>query len=252
MTDLLHARIEGPADAQALVLLGSLGSTLDMWEPNLPALAERFHVVRMDNLGHGRSPAPAGPYSMKGLADTALATLDALGLDRVAWCGLSLGGMVGMYVASEHPERISSLALCCTTAYFADKEPWRQRIATVNADGTGAIAATVASRWFTADWAEAHPEVRDRAVGWIGDTSDAGYAASCEAIVAWDHRDRLPAIEAPTLVLGGADDLATPVDPHAELLAARIPGARLEIVPGGHVATYESAEKANRLLLEHF
>jgi 3-oxoadipate enol-lactonase len=188
---------------------------------------------------------------MPSLAETVLATLDDLGLGRVAWCGLSLGGMIGMYLASEHPDRISTLALCCTTSHFEDKEPWRQRIETVRAEGTGAIAATVVSRWFTPDWAEAHPEVVQRAVGWIGDTPDAGYAASCEAIVAWDHRDRLPAVAAPTLVLGGTDDFATPVDPHARLLAEHIPGARLEIVPGGHVATYQSAEQTNRLLLEH-
>ncbi|GAA4541779.1 3-oxoadipate enol-lactonase [Pseudonocardia xishanensis] len=251
MSDLLHSRIDGPDDAPPLVLLGSLGSTLAMWEPNVSALAARFRVVRLDNLGHGGSPVPAGPYSMAGLADAALATLDSLGLDRVSWAGLSLGGMVGMYLAAEHPERISALALCCTTAYFPDKTPWLQRIETVREQGTGAIAEPVAARWFTPEWSAEHPDVLKTAVGWIAGISDAGYAASCEAIVEWDHRERLSAIQAPTLVLGGADDLATPVDPHARTLADGIPGARLEIVPGGHVATFESAEAANRLLLEH-
>ena len=251
MTDLLHSRIDGPADAPPLVLLGSLGSTLDMWEPNVAALAERFRVVRLDNLGHGGSPVPEGPYTIAGLARTALATLDSLGLDRVAWAGFSLGGMIGMYLGSEHPERLSALALCCTTPYFADKTPWRQRIETVREQGTGAIADAVAARWFSPDWAAGHPDVVKDAVGWIAGTSDAGYAASCEAIVDWDHRDRLSAVAVPTLVLAGADDQATPVDPHSRTLVDGIPGARLEVVPGGHVATFESAEAANRLLLEH-
>lgn len=251
MTDLLHARVDGSDDSPPLVLLGSLGSTLDMWEPNVAGLAERFRVVRLDNLGHGGSPVPPGPYTIGGLADTALATLDALDLDRVAWAGLSLGGMIGMYLAAEHPERISALALCCTSAYFPDKDPWRQRIATVREQGTGAIADAVAARWFSPDWSATHPDVVKTAVGWIAGTSDAGYAASCEALVDWDHRSRLASISAPTLVLGGADDLATPVDPHSRTLVEGIPGARLEIVPGGHVATYQSAEAANRLLLGH-
>lgn len=254
MTALLHHRIDGPesdAAAPTLVLLGSLGSTLEMWEPNVPALAEHFRVIRLDNLGHGGSPVPDGPYSIAGLAESALATLDDLGVDRFAWCGLSLGAMIGMYLGSEHGDRVSRLALCCTTAYFEDKGPWRQRIESVREKGTGAIAEAVAERWFTPDWAAAHPAVLTRAAGWIAGTSDAGYAASCAAIVDWDHRDRLQAVTPPTLVIGGADDLATPIVPHSRTLAESIPGARLEVIPGGHVATWQSAEEANRLLLEH-
>lgn len=251
MTDLLHTRTDGPDSAPALVLLGSLGSTLDMWEPNLPALTGHFRVVRMDHLGHGGSPAPAGPYTMASLAESVLATLDALGLERVAWCGLSLGGMIGMYVGSEHPGRISRLALCCTTAYFPDKTLWRDRIASVGESGTGSIAKAVVSRWFTEDWAATHPDVVARAEGWVTDTPDEGYRACAQAIEAWDHRERLTAVTAPTLVLGGADDLATPVEPHSRTLAARIPGARLQVIPGGHLATMQSAGEADRILLEH-
>lgn len=251
MTDLLHHRIDGPDSAPPLVMLGSLGSTLEMWEPNVPTLAEHFRVIRLDNLGHGGSPAPAGPYTMSGLADTALATLDALGVERFAWCGLSLGGMVGMYLGSEHGDRVSRLVLCCTTAYFEDKAPWRQRIETVGEHGTETIAQAVSARWFTPDWAAANPDAAGRAAGWIAGTDDAGYAASCAAIVDWDHRERLSAVTPPTLVIGGADDLATPVEPHQHTLAEGIPGAHLEVIPGGHVATFESAAEANRLLVEH-
>ncbi|GAA1857070.1 3-oxoadipate enol-lactonase [Pseudonocardia ailaonensis] len=251
MSEILHSRVDGPADGPPLVLLGSLGSTIEMWEPNLPVLAERFRVVRLDHLGHGGSPAPEGPYTMARLADAALATLDSLGLERVAWCGLSLGGMVGLYLGSERPERISRLALCCTSSYFPDRTAWPTRIAGVEADGTGGLAAAIVEKWFTPDWAAAHPAEVARAVGWVADSPDDGYLACCRAIEAWDHRDRLGAVTAPTLVLGGESDRSTPVEPHSRTIAAGIPGARLEVVRGAHLATIENPEETNRLLLEH-
>jgi 3-oxoadipate enol-lactonase len=251
MTDLLHTRTDGPEDGPVLVMLGSLGSTLDMWEPNVPALAEHFRVVRMDHLGHGASPDPAGPYTMQMLAEAVLATLDALGVDRVHWCGLSLGGMVGMYLGSEHPDRIARLVLCCTSSNFPDPSIWRQRIEAVKAGGTAGIAPGVVERWFTPEWAEKHPDVVGRAVGWVSDTPDDGYIACCEAIEVWDHRDRLGAVTAPTLVIAGDKDKPTPVEPHARTIADGIPGAHLEVLHGGHLATMQSAEETNRLLLEH-
>jgi 3-oxoadipate enol-lactonase len=188
---------------------------------------------------------------MASLADDARALLDDLGLTRVHWCGLSLGAMVGMYLASEFPERIDRLVLCCTSAHFPDPATWHERIAAVSAGGTASIAATVVERWFTPEWAAAHPEIVAEARAMVAGTSDEGYRGCCAALAVWDHRDRLSAITAPTLVVAGADDLATPVDPHARTLADGIPGARLEIVPGAHLATIESAAAVNRLLLAH-
>jgi 3-oxoadipate enol-lactonase len=247
----LHHVVEGPPDAPVLVLAGSLGSTLEMWRPQLPALAERFRVVRIDHRGHGGSPVPDGPYVMADLAGDVLALLDALGLERVAWCGLSLGGMVGMHLASESPERLSSLTLCCTTAHFPDPTPWRDRIVAVRAGGTAPIAAAVAERWFTPDWASAHPEVMAEAVDMIAGTPDAGYLGCCQAIEVWDHRDRLPAIGLPTLVIAGSGDLATPVEPHARTIADGIPGARLVVLDGAHLTTVERAAEATPLIAEH-
>jgi 3-oxoadipate enol-lactonase len=247
----LHHVDEGPRDAPVLVLSGSLGSTLQMWRPQLPALTERFRVVRVDHRGHGGSPVPDGPYAMADLAGDVLALLDSLGLERVAWCGLSLGGMVGMHLATEAPERLSSLVLCCTTAHFPDPTPWRDRIAAVRDRGTAPIAAAVAERWFTPDWAAAHPEVMAEAVEMITDTPDAGYLGCCQAIEAWDHRHRLPAIQLPTLVIAGSGDLATPVEPHARTLVDAIPGARLEVLEAAHLATIERAAEATPLIAEH-
>ncbi|MDT7578774.1 MAG: 3-oxoadipate enol-lactonase [Pseudonocardiales bacterium] len=251
MTVALHHVSDGPADGPVLVMAGSLGSTTEMWRPQLPALAEHFRVVRIDLRGHGGSPATAGPYEMDALADDVLALLDRLDLRRVHWCGLSLGAMVGMYLASETPERIDRLALCCTSAYFPDPGVWRERILSVDALGTAGIATAVVARWFTAGWAAEHPDAVAEAEAMVASISDEGYSGCCAALAVWDHRDRLPAITAPTLVVAGADDPATPVEPHATTLAAGIPGARLEVVPGGHLATIESAETVNALLLAH-
>lgn len=247
----LHAVTDGPADAPVLVLSGSLGSTVDMWRPQLPALTERFRVVRIDLRGHGGSPAPDGPYKVGELAGDVLALLDDLGLDRVDWCGLSLGAMVGMHLASEAPERIGRLALCCTSAHFPDPTSWHDRIAAVAAGGTASVAAPVVARWFSPGWAAEHPDVVAESEAMVAGTSDAGYAGCCAALTVWDHRDRLPAISAPTLVIAGADDLATPAEPHARTIVDGIPGARLEVVPGGHLATIESADAVDRLLVEH-
>jgi 3-oxoadipate enol-lactonase len=251
VTVALHHVSDGPADAPVLVMAGSLGSTTEMWRPQVPALAEHFRVVRIDLRGHGGSPAAAGPYRMDELADDVLALLDRLELHRVHWCGLSLGAMVGMYLASEAPERIDRLALCCTSAHFPDNTVWHDRIAAVAEQGTAGIAPAVVGRWFTPGWAAQHPDAVAEAEAMVASISDEGYSGCCAALAVWDHRDRLPAITAPTLVVAGADDPATPVEPHAVTLAAGIPGARLEVVPGAHLATIESAETVNALLLEH-
>lgn len=251
MTVALHHVDEGPRDAPVLVLNGSLGSTVEMWRPQVAALSERFRVIRVDHRGHGGSPAPDGPYRIADLAGDVLALLDSLGLDRVAWCGLSMGGMVGMYLGSEAPQRLSSLTLCCTSAYFPDPQPWRDRITAVAAGGTGPIADAVVSRWFTPSWAAAHPDAVAEATTMVSDTTDAGYLACCQAIEVWDHRDRLPAVTVPTLVIAGDDDPATPVEPHARTLVQSIPGARLEVLGGSHLATIECHEAATALIGAH-
>ncbi|MFC4946920.1 3-oxoadipate enol-lactonase [Pseudonocardia sp. GCM10023141] len=247
----LHHVDEGPRDAPVLVLSGSLGSTVEMWRPQVPRLSEKFRLIRIDHRGHGGSPNPPGPYRVADLAGDVISLLDDLGVDRVAWCGLSLGGMIGMYLGSEAPERLTSLTLCCTSAHFPDPSSWTGRIAAVKSGGTGSIAEAVVARWFTPDWAAAHPEVVAEAVAMVTDTPDDGYIACCEALRAWDHRDRLAAVAVPTLVIAGTGDLATPVDPHSETLVKNIAGSRLEVLDGAHLATVEQAAAATRLIGAH-
>jgi 3-oxoadipate enol-lactonase len=247
----LHHIDEGPRDAPVLVLAGSLGSTLEMWRPQVAPLTERFRVIRIDHRGHGHSPVPPGPYRIADLAEDVLALLDGLGLERVAWCGLSMGGMIGMHLGSEAPERIESLALCCTTSNFPDTTIWKERIAAVSSDGTASLAEGIVSRWFTPDWAATHPDVVAEAASWVAATPDDGYIACCQALEVWDHRDRLGVITAPTLVIAGAADPSTPVEPHARTLADGIPGARLEVLDAAHLATIEAADTATALIAEH-
>jgi 3-oxoadipate enol-lactonase len=185
---------------------------------------------------------------MADLAGDALALLDSLGIDRVAWCGLSMGGCVGMYLASEAPERINRLTLCCTSSYWPDPSAWSDRIAAVGSGGTGPIAEAVVSRWFTPAFAAAHPDVVADAVAQVTGTPDDGYVGCCEALRVFDHRDRLGAITAPTLVIAGSADPSTPVEPHARTIVDGIPGARLEVLDAAHLATIERSEQATELI----
>lgn len=255
MTVVLHHVVDGPteidaADAPVLVLAGSLGSTLQMWRPNVDELARRLRVIRVDHRGHGGSPVVDGDYTMAELAGDVLATLDSLGVDRFHFCGLSLGGMIGMYLGSEHADRVRSLTLCCTTAFFEDKEPWLARIEAVEQGGTEPLAPTIVQRWYTAEFAATHPDIVAESEAAVAGTSDVGYRGCCTAIVGWDHRERLAEIIAPTLVIGGDADPATPVEPHSRTIAAGVPGAQLEVLAGAHLVTVERAEEATRLILE--
>jgi 3-oxoadipate enol-lactonase len=251
MTVDLHHVDEGPRDAPVLMLSGSLGSTLEMWRPQVGPLTERFRVIRVDHRGHGGSPVPPGPYRIADLAGDVLALLDRLGLQRVSWCGLSMGGMVGMYLASTTPDRISTLTLCCTTACFPDTTVWKERIAAVSASGTAPLAEGIVSRWFTPEWAAEHPDAVAEAAAMVAGTSDEGYVACCQAIQAWDHRDQLGSIAAPTLVIAGSADPSTPVEPHARTIVNGIPTARLEVLDAAHLATIEAADEATALIAEH-
>jgi 3-oxoadipate enol-lactonase len=247
----VYHELTGSPDSPVLVLAGPLGSTLDIWQPHIEALAEQFQVLRYDHRGHGRSPVPNGFYAIQDLALDVLALLDRLSIERAAFCGLSLGGMVGIWLAARAPQRLSSLVLCSTTAHYADHGPFIERAAAVRWLGTGDIAADVVAGWFTSEWAAAHPEVVEQCIQMITKTSDDGYVECCSAIAGWDGRRLLGRIQAPTLVIGGSQDRGTPVTPHAKTLAAGIYRAKLEILDGAHLAVIEQADRANRLIAKH-
>ena len=242
--------MDGPAGAPVLVLGNSLGTTVAMWEPQLPALTGRFRVVRYDHRGHGGSPVPDGPYSLAELGGDVLALLDTLGLARVHLGGLSLGGMVAMWVAAHAPERVDRLALLCTSARLGPPEMWARRAETVVSQGVVAIADVIVGRWFTPAFAASSPDVVVWARKLLTGTPAGGYAACCAAVQTMDLVPALGSITAPTLVIAGAEDPATPPE-HARAIAAGISGARLEIVPAAaHLANVEQPGAVTRLLLD--
>jgi 3-oxoadipate enol-lactonase len=240
--------LDGPSDAPVLVLPSSLGTTRELWEPQLEPFGRSFRLLRYEHRGHGLSPAPPGPYTVAELARDALALLDGLGLDRVAWCGLSLGGMVGMWLGAHAPERLRSIVLACTSAHVGAPEAYRERAALVRERGLEPVADAVLSRWFTAG-ADAGLVARFRQI--LLAMPPEGYAASCDALAAWDFRDELPDVRVATLVLAGGEDTATPAA-DTDLLAERIPGARLAVLEGApHLANLERPDAFAAAALAH-
>ncbi|HEY6798473.1 MAG TPA: 3-oxoadipate enol-lactonase [Kineosporiaceae bacterium] len=251
MSASLGYRVDGPRDAPVLVLGSSVGTDLRMWEPQLPALARHFRVVRYDHRGHGASEVPAGPYSIADLAGDVLALLDHLGVPRAHLGGLSLGGMVAMWLAAHAPARVDRVAVFCTSAHLPPAQGWLDRAAAVRAGGTAAVADAVTARWFTAAFAGAHPDVLAAHRAMLVSQPADGYAACCEAIAGMDLRGALPGVRAPTLVVAARDDPATP-EPHARVIAERIgAAARVELVDGAHLATVESPQACTELIVKH-
>ncbi len=241
----LHHDVAGRPDGPALVIGSSLGTTFHMWDPQFDALAQRFRVIRYDHLGHGVSAVPPGPYTVRQLADNVLSLVDELGIDRFHYLGLSLGGMVGMEIASRVPERVDRLALVCTSAYLPPASGWRDRAATVREHGTASISEGAIGRWFTPAFTGTEPYT-----AMLAATPDEGYAACCEAIAAMDLRSVIGKITAATMVIVGDADPATPPD-HGRLIAATVRGARFEQVAAAHLANVERPADVTALLLDH-
>lgn len=251
MSVALHYSVDGPEDAPVVLFGSSLGTTGAMWQPQVAELSREFRLVRFDHRGHGKSPVPPGPYSIADLGGDVVALLDTLGVEKASYAGLSLGGMVGMWLAANAPDRIDRLALLCTSAQLGPASNWETRAATVRADGMAAIADAVVARWFTDEFHQNRADVVAEFRAMLTSTDRHGYAACCEAIGAMDLRDELPRITAPTLVVAAAADTSTPV-PHAEEIVRRIPDAVLAVVDdAAHIANVEQPERVTTLLAHH-
>jgi 3-oxoadipate enol-lactonase len=238
----LHHRLEGEGD-RVVVLAGSLGSTLEMWDDQVPALADRFRVLRYDHPGHGGSQL-LYVRSVEGLAQEVVALLEELGLDRISFCGLSLGGAVGMHLALDAPDRLERLVLCSTSMRFATPEFWDERTRVVREQGVEAIADVVLERWFTPEFGNVR---RYREM--LASTPAEGYARCCEALREWDVRGKLGDVRIPTLVVAGADDPSTPLG-DLEAIAAEIPGAKLVVIEDArHLTNVERADEFNAAVL---
>ncbi|OBS10969.1 3-oxoadipate enol-lactonase [Acidihalobacter prosperus] len=245
----LHYRLEGPVDAPVLVLSNSLGAALEMWQPQMAALSERFRVLRYDTRGHGRSSVPPGPYSIERLGHDVLGLLDALDIERAHFCGLSMGGMTGIWLGIHAAERLERLVLCNTAARLGDADGWNARIREVGEGGMNALVGATMERWFTAAF-RAHARAECTAIQAMFNATDpAGYAACCAAIRDMDQRAGLGRIGTPTLLIGGEQDPVTPPECTHELVAA-IPGASLAMLDAAHLSNVEAAAAFTRSVIE--
>jgi 3-oxoadipate enol-lactonase len=243
----LHYRLDGPEAAPVLVLSNSLGTNLDMWEPQMAALVQTYRVLRYDTRGHGQSGLPAAPYQVDRLGKDVLALMDGLKIDKAMFCGLSMGGMTGMWLGVNAPQRFSKLVLCNTAAKIGTPEVWNSRIAAVEQGGTAVVVPGVIQRWFTEGFIKAQPAVVDRIAAMLLATPAAGYNAACGAVRDMDQRESIAAIRLPTLVIAGTHDLSTPAA-DGKAVADKIPGARYAEFAAAHLSNVEVPDEFTKTL----
>jgi 3-oxoadipate enol-lactonase len=243
----IHYEISGNPDGPWLMFSNSLGTDLAMWDAQEKAFGGKYRILRYDQRGHGQSEAPAVDYTYDQLGGDVLAVMDAAGADKVLFCGLSMGGVTGMWLGINAPQRFGKLALCNTGAQIGDSGTWQQRIDTVLSSGMGSIAEAVVDRWFTRRFQEADPAAVDRIRTMILATPAAGYAGCCAALRDIDLREAIKAIDLPTLIIAGKHDPATPID-LAEAIQASIKGSHLAVLDAAHLSNIEQEADFNEAL----
>lgn len=242
-------RFDGPEDAPVLLLSNSLGTTMEMWAPQMAAFTQRFRVLRYDSRGHGQSGSPAGAYSMDRLGRDAVQLLDALGQERVDFCGLSKGGMVGQWLGVRAPERIGKLILANTSAYMGPPSGWQSRIEGVLREGMAPLAEASIARWFTPDFPAQAPEAIAPIREMLLACDPQGYAGCCAAIRDMDLRPTAPLITPPTLVIAGSQDPSTSVK-EGGWLAQSVRDGRLTGIAAAHLSNVERPDEFASAVLE--
>jgi 3-oxoadipate enol-lactonase len=245
-----HYALSGSAEAPVLVLSNSLGTNFSMWDPELPAFEKHLRILRYDTRGHGQSSVTPGPYRIEQLGRDVLHILDRLSLERVHFCGLSLGGMTGMWLGINAPERLQKLILCNTAARIGSAETWNARIEAVRKSGMKSVAPAIVERWFTPAFRAAAPETIAQTLRMIETSPPEGYAACCAAIRDMDQREAISSINVPTLVIAGAQDPATP-PADGKFLVSKIQGAQYVELPAAHLSNVEAAAQFSSEVL-HF
>jgi 3-oxoadipate enol-lactonase len=234
----IHAEIEGPERAPVLMLSNSLGTNLHMWDEQVAPFTQHFRLVRYDRRGHGKSSVPKGPYTMERLGRDVLGVLDALSIEKINWCGLSMGGMVGMWLGANAANRIDKLILSNTSAYFPDRSMWDGRIKLVREKGLEGIVDPNMERWFTPEFRQRSPAAMAKMREMFLATKLEGYIGCGEAIRDMDHRPLLPKITRPTLVIAGRRDPATTLEA-GEYIQANVPGAKIAVLEAAHISNLE-------------
>ncbi|GAB2454772.1 3-oxoadipate enol-lactonase [Comamonas humi] len=244
--------VDGDARAPALILSNSLGTTLEMWDPQVEMLSKAYRLVRYDTRGHGGSPVTEGPYSFDDLGRDVLAVLDALEIEQAAFCGISMGGHTGLWLGIHAGSRFNAIAVCNSAARIGSESAWRERAAMVRkggAAGMQALAASAPGRWFTEGFIQAQPAAVQRVLDGLARLAPEGYAACCDALAASDLRSGLGRIATPTLLLAGASDPVTTVA-DAEAMQAGIPGSQLAVVPASHLSNLEAPQAFEQAVLD--
>ena len=244
----INVEVTGSDSAPALMLSNSLGTNLNMWDDQVGEWSKHYRVIRYDRRGHGRSGVPQGPYSMERFGRDVIAVLDALKVKKTNWCGLSMGGMVGQWLGANAPDRVEKLILSNTNSYYADKAPWDDRIKAVRENGLAQLVDMNMQRWFSEDFRKRAPDTLARMNALFLATDPVGYVGCCAAIRDMDFRASNPSIKAPTLVIVGAKDPATP-PAQGEAIAKQIPGAKLASLDAAHIANLEQPKAYTETVL---
>ena len=246
----INYMVDGPPGAPWLTLSNSLGTDFEMWSPQVPALVQRFRVLRYDTRGHGASSVPAVPWSIASLGADVIGLLDHLGIERTHFCGLSMGGMIGIRLALAAPGRIDRLVLCDTGARIGSADGWNARIGAVHTSGMAAIADMVMERWFKPAFIRDNPHEMARLRAVFDRLPADGYAACCAAVRDYDARPEIAAIRAPTLVICGKHDLATP-PADAKFIVEHVAGAKYVELDAAHLSNIEQPTEFLAALIGH-
>ncbi|WP_042879984.1 3-oxoadipate enol-lactonase [Cupriavidus necator] len=245
----LFYTVDGPESAPAILFSNSLGTDHTMWDPQAAALAGRFRVVRYDTRGHGRSTAPGDAFTVELLGHDVIALLDALGIGQAVFCGLSMGGLTGMWLGIHAPERFSRIVLANTAAKIGNADGWNTRIDTVLRDGMAVMVAPSVERWFTPGFAATADRALDGLRSVLAGLDPRGYAASCAAVRDADFRQTVSSIPVPVLVIAGSQDPSTSAQ-EGRALADAIPGARFVELPAAHISSFEQPGRFTAALID--
>ncbi|QIC62519.1 3-oxoadipate enol-lactonase [Acinetobacter schindleri] len=235
----------GDASKPALVFSNSLGTKYSMWQPQIEHFQQDYYVICYDTRGHGASSAPQGPYSLEQLGQDVVSLLDHLNIAKAAFCGISMGGLTGQWLAIHKPERFNHVIVCNTAAKIGQEQAWQDRAALVREQGLAPIAATAASRWFTNPFIQSNPAVVAELSNDLGAGSPEGYASCCEALAKADVREQLKDITVPVLVVAGQQDPVTTVA-DGQYMVDRIANSQLFEINASHISNIEQPEAFNQ------
>ena len=241
----------GDKSNPALIFSNSLGTSYHMWQPQIDALQNDYFIICYDTRGHGKSSAPKGPYSFDQLGQDVIDLLDHLNIDKAFFCGISMGGMTGQWLAINHPERFHHLMLCNTAAKIGNEAAWVDRAQLVREQGLAPIAATAAPRWFTTGFIDNYPDVVEALSSALAAGSSEGYASCCEALSVANTRKQLKDIRVPVTVLAGIEDPVTTVA-DGQYMVEHIPNATLATIDASHISNIEQPDAFNQLVRQYF